>query len=180
MNRKVPLVSFAIQSKAPVVSNWMLDNKIALMAAYIEREQFEPIIFDYNTLSSIQKIKEIGREQFIQEIINNLNTYVEDNNVETLGLKLFSNGFKDSVEIAHQLKQHTPSLQIVGFGPQVGRFRETIFDYVNETYNNSILDTMLCYYYNCTTTPEILTLSLFLALTLYHTLAGDEFLAASE
>ena len=143
MSKVIPLISYALQSKGPVLSGLMLDNGVALLASYLKQSGYSPIIYDFNNLKSIKRIDEIGKEKFVGEVIDQLDEFVKKNGVELIGFKLFSNGFKDSIEIAHQLRKKNPELKIVGGGPQVGWFGEHIFKYIDNNYNVEIFNGLI-------------------------------------
>jgi radical SAM superfamily enzyme YgiQ (UPF0313 family) len=123
-----PLVSYAVQSKGPVLSGLMLDNGVALMAACLERAGYKPVIFDLNNTDTIEQIARKGKEGFLQDTIDSLHEYYSSNGVRAAGVKLYINGFSDSVRIHEELKRRIPGLRIAAGGPSVSWFRDRIFD----------------------------------------------------
>src|SRR3989344_3764252 len=101
----IPLICYAIQGQSPVLSGMMLDNGLALLAAELLEAGHKPMIFDYNTVGSIEHIARLGKEHFLESIISELAGYVEKHEVKSAGMKLYANGFADSVHIAHELKR---------------------------------------------------------------------------
>jgi len=122
-----PIVSYAVQSRGPVLSGLMLDNGLALLAAHLLKAGYNTKIFDYNNLNTIERISQEGKEEFLGEVINELHSYIRENDAKVIGLKLYANGFSDSVRIAKQLKQRNPDLFIVAGGPHVAWFGQHIY-----------------------------------------------------
>jgi radical SAM superfamily enzyme YgiQ (UPF0313 family) len=129
-----PLVTYAVQSKGPVLSGLMLDNGPALLAAYLNQAGYRPVIFDYNSVKTIEKISKNGREGFLKETIDELDDYIKSKNAKAVGFKLYTNGFADSVKIAKELKVRNPGnpgLVTIAGGPQVDWYGEGILDYTD-------------------------------------------------
>jgi len=124
-----PLISYAVQSKGPVLSGLMLDNGPALLAAYLDQAGYMPVIFDYNNVKTIEKISRGGKEMFLKETINELDDYIKSKKVKAVGFKLYTNGFSDSVKIGKELKVRNPGLVTIAGGPQVDWYGESIFGY---------------------------------------------------
>jgi anaerobic magnesium-protoporphyrin IX monomethyl ester cyclase len=124
-----PLVSYAVQSKGPVLSGLMLDNGPALMAAYLQNEGFIPTIFDYNTVDTVERIAKDGKGTFVENVKEELVDYVGTNDARVVGFKLYANGFSDSVQIAGELRRRYPHLMIVGAGPQVEWFEDAVYNH---------------------------------------------------
>jgi radical SAM superfamily enzyme YgiQ (UPF0313 family) len=128
MNRGViPLVSYAIQSQGPVLSGLMTDNGVALLAAELLHFGYKPRIFDYSNVNTIERIAKVGKEQFLKEVIEELDDYIKENGVKIIGFKLYANGFRDSVKIAKEIRERNRNLLIVGGGPQAYMFGHSIF-----------------------------------------------------
>lgn len=126
-----PLVSYAVQSKGPVLSGLRLDNGIALVGAYIKESGYKPVIFDYNNTYAIESINKLGKEVFLEGVIDQLDDFISQTDSKIIGFKLYNNGFKDVVKIAEELKKRNQKLVTVAGGPQVKWFRESIFEYTN-------------------------------------------------
>jgi radical SAM superfamily enzyme YgiQ (UPF0313 family) len=126
-----PLVSYAVQSRGPVLSGLRLDNGIALIASYLKERGYKPIIFDYNNTHSIEHIRENGKSGFLEHVVGELDDFISHEDVKAIGFKLYNNGFKDSVSIAEELKKRNPGVALVAGGPQVKWFRENIFTFTD-------------------------------------------------
>lgn len=122
-----PLVSYAVQSKGPVLSGLMVDNGVALLASNLIQAGYTPRIFDYSNIDTIERIAKVGKEQFVQEVIQELDSYIKTNDVKIVGFKLYANGFRDSVNIAGHLKEKNPRIMSVAGGPQVTTYRHDVF-----------------------------------------------------
>jgi len=129
LGRYAPLVTYAVQSKGPVLSGLMLDNAPAPLSAYLHRKGYKPVIFDYNTVKTIERISKNGKEGFLRETTQELDDFIKSKNVKVIGFKLYTNGFADSVRIAKELKEKNPKLTTIAGGPQVNWYRELIFEY---------------------------------------------------
>ncbi len=126
-----PIVSYAVQSHGPVPSGLMLDNGPALLASYLLKEGYTPIIFDFNNLKAIGDIAKHGKEAFVKESIDFLDDYYRSNSVKIAGTKLYANGFIDNIRIHEELKRRNPDLILVAGGPHVDWFGEEIFNYTD-------------------------------------------------
>src|SRR3989344_6114491 len=109
----VPLVSYAVQSKGPLLSGLMLDNGLALLAAHLKSSGHVPVIFDYNSVGAVETIAQVGSQGMRDKATVELSKFIRDHDVKTLGFKLYVNGFADSVQIAHDLRKAHRSLRIV-------------------------------------------------------------------
>ena len=64
-----------------------------------------------------------------REIASELNSYIEANDVDFVGFKLFlGEGFFGSIDIAKELKKRNPRLKVFGGGPQVDWFKDIIYE----------------------------------------------------
>ncbi len=145
MKNWVPLVSYAVQSKGPVLSGLMLNNAPALLSAYLERAGYRPVIFDFNNVDSVGTISKSGKGYFINECTDLLDDFIKEKEVKILGFNLYTNGFSDSVSIAEELKKRNPELVITGGGPQVNwygkliRNRTDAFDILSPGYSDGAI-----------------------------------------
>ena len=133
--RVVPIVSYAVQSKGPVPSGLMPDSGTALGAAYIYQNGDLPTVFDYNSVSTVEKISKIGKEAFINELIDFHEDFDRENDVRIRFTKLYANGFADNIRIHEELNKRNPDVMVVGVGPHVDWFKEKLLKYTGEAFD---------------------------------------------
>ncbi|MBI4146826.1 radical SAM protein [Candidatus Woesearchaeota archaeon] len=138
-----PLVSYAVQSKGPLLSGLMLDNGLALLGAEVAQEGLVPVIFDYSTVGSIEKIARDGKQGFLDGVVAELDAFIKEHGVRKIGFKLYANGFQDSVLIAARLKERNPDIRVFGGGPQVSWFGDSVFGYARSAYGSDVFDALV-------------------------------------
>ena len=126
-----PIVSYAVQSRGPVLSGLMVDNGPALMAAYLLKAGYVPVIFDFNNVETIEDISKHGKEEFLRETIDFLDDFYRSHDVKIAGTKLYANGFADNIRIHAELKRRNPGLKIIAGGPHAKWFGEEILRYTD-------------------------------------------------
>lgn len=131
-------MTYANQSKGPVLSGLMIDNGPALLAAILSKAGFEPKIFDYSSVESVKRIAKLGKKLFLKKIVDKIDGYIKSDRSRIFGAKLYANGFKDSVYIASQIKKRNPELMVVAGGPQVSMFGHRIFGKI--TFDGTIFN----------------------------------------
>lgn len=143
MKKDVVLVSYALHNDRPLLSGLMVDNGLALLASVLLREGFSPRIFDYNSVSTIEQIAREGKEDFLKRTADELIGYVREHGVTTVGVKLYANGFADSVFLAAAVREACPNVRVFGGGPQVGWFGARVLDYACEKYGSDVFDAVV-------------------------------------
>ncbi|MFH1682683.1 MAG: radical SAM protein [Candidatus Woesearchaeota archaeon] len=128
--KNVALVSYAVQSKGPVPSGLMLEGG-AHLAGRLLQNGYVPTVYDFNNVNSIKKISQEGKEEFLDDTINQLHEKIQKDDIRLIGFTLYTNGFKDNIKIAQELKKRNPGLMIAAGGPLVGWFEEEIFTYTD-------------------------------------------------
>lgn len=143
MQRHIPLVSYAVQSRGPVLSGMMLDNGVALMAAHLRHHGYQPKVFDYNALQAVEAITKLGHRGFVDSVVEELVEYVGTTGAKVLGFKLYMNGFAEAVEIARRVRERFPGLVVIAGGPQIDWFMESIFDYTRRRHGSDVFDALV-------------------------------------
>jgi radical SAM superfamily enzyme YgiQ (UPF0313 family) len=142
MEKSVPIISYAVQSHGPVLSGMMLDNGVALIAAHLIRGGFAPKVFDYNSLRTVERLVGDGRERFLESVREELCAYVARTRAAIVGFKLYANGFADAVRLAWELKRRFPNVRVVGGGPHVEWFGETVLAYAERVHGADVFDAL--------------------------------------
>lgn len=109
-----------LNMQKPTLRGLIPDNGLALLASCLAKSGFTPAIMD---LCSIDKAD--LNYKSIYEIVKGVSSYIEYNNIRYLGIKLWMNGFEDTVKAAAQIKRYFgKKLTVIGGGPQVDFFWE--------------------------------------------------------
>lgn len=143
MPHAIPLVSYASQSRGPVLSGMMLDNGLALMAAHLARRGYAPAVLDYNSLRAVEGIAALGHEGYLDRVVEELCDHVARTGARMIGFKLYLNGFHASLRIASRLRARFPKLFVVGGGPQIDWFMESIFDVARRAVGDPVFDALV-------------------------------------
>ncbi|MBD3313938.1 radical SAM protein [Candidatus Woesearchaeota archaeon] len=117
-----------MQSRGPVLSGLFTDNGLGLLAAYIERAGYKPVIFDYNNTETIRDVAQHGKEGFVKGAVDEIDQFVKQKELSIIGFKAYANGFRDTVSMISQLKHRNPKLKVVIGGPHVGWFGKHILN----------------------------------------------------
>lgn len=124
----VLLVANAVQSTGPVPSGFMLEGS-GHLAGSLDAHGYRPIVLDFNTAASVERIAEGGKPRFLDWMTDTIHDYAARTNARMIGFTLYTNGFRDNVEVATRLKKRNPHVTLVAGGPQVSWFEDAIFDY---------------------------------------------------
>jgi hypothetical protein len=143
MLRPVPLVTYAVQSHGPVLSGMMLDNGVALMAAHLREHGYQPKVFDYNSLQTIEALARSSHAAFVDGVVEELVEYVGSTGARMIGFKLYLNGYRDAVEIARRVKDRCPGVVVIAGGPQVDWFMESMFEYTRRKQGSDVFDVLV-------------------------------------
>ena len=98
--RSVLLVSFAVQSRGPVLGGLIADNGLALLAGTLIEAGFSPRILDFNTPASVTHIARQGRDDLIEACARQIIAALDETGAGLLGFKLYANGFQGSLRLA--------------------------------------------------------------------------------
>jgi hypothetical protein len=128
-----PMVVYSIPSNGFVPATLIADNGSALIASYMKNNGIHPLILDYNTPESIKLISEMGKEDFKDYVVERLVDIYRENDVRIAATKLYSNGFRDNMEIHRKVKERVPDLKIVAHGPHANWYSKEILDLYSDS-----------------------------------------------
>lgn len=128
--KNIALITYAVQSRGPVPSGLMLEGG-AHLAGRLLQEGYLPTVYDFNNADSIRKIAQEGKETFLKETVDYLHEEIQKKKTRLAGFTLYTNGFKDNIIIAKELKKRNPGLLIAAGGPLVGWFEEEVLGYTD-------------------------------------------------
>ncbi len=119
----------------PTLRGLFPDNGLALLAACLIEEGIKPKILDYCTVDRLKSLKSKDGEKELDQIVNEISTEIDNNNIRHVGVKLWMNAFDDSLYISKKLRQTFGNkLTLIGGGPQVDYFWD-YFDEYNYLYD---------------------------------------------
>ncbi len=123
----VTLVASALLERGPVPSGLMLEGA-AHLAGALDANGYAPCVYDFNSFLSIQKVIDEGRPGFLSWALECLDADVCRRKTRLVGFSLYTNGFRDCIWLATQLKRRHPRLVIAAGGPLLGWLEETLFE----------------------------------------------------
>jgi hypothetical protein len=123
-----PMVVYSIPSNGFVPATIIADNGSALIASYMKGEDIRPLILDFNTPESMRIISEKGKEGFKNHVIETLAELYTENGVRFAATKLYSNGFRDNMEIHRELKKRVPGLIVIAHGPHANWYGKEVLE----------------------------------------------------
>ena len=123
----VTLVASALLQRGPVPSGLMLEGA-AHLAGVLDANGYAPCVYDFNSFLSIQKVIDEGKPGFLNWALECLDADVRRRNTLLVGFSLYTNGLRDCIWLATELKRRHPQLVIAAGGPLLGWLEETFFD----------------------------------------------------
>ena len=104
----------------------MVDNGLALLAAHLQQAGYDPTIFDFSTVDSLETIAREGKPALLEKVTDELHDTIQREDAKVIGFKLYSNGFDDIAKVAEELKRRNPSVLFAAGGPHVGIYGTNI------------------------------------------------------
>jgi hypothetical protein len=100
----------------------------AHLAGALDANGYAPCVYDFNSFLSIQKIIDQGKPGFLNWALECLDADVRRRKTRLVGFTLYTNGFRDCIWLATELKRRNPQLVIAAGGPLLGWLEETFFE----------------------------------------------------